>query len=194
MNNIEFAQLYENTIRNEFLMTATSETEVQFINKIFDDCVCINPRQEDNHFIKIKAHPNMTDDANGVSRKLKNIQLNLPLVFRYIIETLIEYEPLESKYDFIKLAIKIFLRLYDVSSVEINKNQCLMLMYLHNHGAYTSPLNEDQIVHAIETHKLPFSVEEYYNIIRFLQKMNSIYITNGHILLNEIVELSFEDC
>ena len=72
MNNIEFAQLYENTIRNEFLMTATSDTEVQFINKIFDDCVCINPRQEDNHFIKKKGDLNVKELLLHLSLSLAN--------------------------------------------------------------------------------------------------------------------------
>ncbi len=190
MNNIEFAQAYEDEIRSEFLNEAASDTENIFIQRVFDECFCFTPRQDNNHFIKIKAAS--TDDINGVSRKLANVKLNIPQLILLAVELTLETDKLETKFDFIKLGIKILLRSYQyIVKVELEKIECVLLCYLHEHNAYTTPVNEEQVFVDIQNGTLSLSRDSYLEAIRFLQNINAVYITGGHITLKEVVELSY---
>lgn len=191
MNNIEFAQAYEEKIRSEFLNEATSNIEVLFLQRMFDECICFTPRQDNNHFIKITAQ--YIDDLNGVSRKLANIKLNLPQVILLAVELALDTGDLETKWDYIKLGIKILLRSYqEIVKIELGKMECILLCYLHDHNAYTSPVNEEQVFMDIQNGTLSMSRDTYLVAIRFLQKINAVYITEGHITLKEVVELSYQ--
>lgn len=191
MNNFDYAQEIENNARKAILSDLNSNVEKKFAEKIFDELLVIEPREDESNIITIDMSSHYSEETKGISRKLSNVRLNLKEAMLLAFETTINLEAPTSTIDYVKLALNILLKTYIVSAVPIENNDCQLLIYLHNKNAYNNPIEEEQIISEIEGGIIPISKDAYKLSISKLVKMASVTIVNGKIWLNERVKLKY---
>lgn len=191
MNNFEYAQEIENNARKAILSDLNSDVEKKFAEKIFDELLVIEPREDESNIITIDMSSHYSEETKGISCKLSNIRLNLKEAMLLAFETTINLEAPTSTIDCVKLALNILLKTYIVSTIPIENNDCQLLIYLHNKNAYNNPIEEEKIVLEIESGTIPISKDAYKLSIAKLVKMASVTIVNGKIWLNERVKLKY---
>lgn len=191
MNNFDYAQEIENNAKKAILSDLNSDVEKKFAEKIFDELLVIEPREDESNIITIDMSSHYSEETKGISRKLSNIRLNLKEAMLLAFETTINLEAPTFTIDYVKLALNILLKTYIVSAVPIENNDCQLLIYLHNKNAYNNPIEEEQIISEIESGIFPISKDAYKLSIAKLVKMASVTIINGKVWLNERVKLKY---
>ena len=80
MNNFEYAQEIENNVKKAILSDLNSDVEKKFAEKIFDELLVIEPREDENNIITIDMSSHYSEETKGISCKLSNIRLNLKVL------------------------------------------------------------------------------------------------------------------
>jgi len=189
--NKEYIQKFKNEVKLNVLSDIINEREINYIDKIFNDYFNISPRNETNEIVYLDLSSNYSEEIKGISLKIENICLNLKEAIVLAIESSLDFETPDNSVALIKLAIKLLLKAYIVSSIRIEYNDCLLLLYLHNNNAYKTPVCEDKILEDIENGILKLSKEDYYKSIRNLMKISSALVICGEIYLKERVILKY---
>ena len=189
--NEEYIQNFKNEVKLNVLSDIINEREINYIDKIFNDYFNISPRKETNEIVCLDLRSHYSDEIKGISLKIENICLNLKETIILAIESSLDFETPDNVVALIKLAIKLLLKAYIVSTVNIDCNDCLLLLYLHNNNAYETPVSEDKILEDIENGNFKLSKEDYYKSIRNLIKISSVLVICGEIHLKERVILKY---
>ena len=190
MTNFEFAKRFEEDIKNEILNATHSQIEFQFVNEVFSKFLSITPRQDENRIIKIRI-PTALDNINGISTKISNVQLNLRETIIFASEFALGFGSPSNAIELILLALTATLKLYTLSTIRLNRNECSLLLYLHQNGAYEVPVLESEILDSIRKNELDLQESDYYSTIKNLIRISSIVIVDGRIILKEIVKLNY---
>lgn len=191
MTNFEFAQSHEFRIKGKYISKAKSEKESNYINNLFDNYIEITPKTEENQLVTLDLSSNLPDDIKGISKKISNITLNLKAATALAFELTINTETLESAIDYIKLALKITIELYCLSCVKLSEKACLLLLYLHKKDAYIKGIPEQEIFNDISNGTINITKKDYTIVISELDKMSTIAIKNGIIILREKMVLKY---
>ncbi len=191
MNNFEFAQEHESKIKNKYLSSANSDTQNRYINNLFDKYIEITPKAEENHLVTLDLSSNLPDDVKGISKKISNISLNLKAAIALAVELTINTEIPESTSDYIKLALKIVMELYCLSCVNLCKESCVILLYLHKKDAYVKGISEQQFFDDISSGIINITKNEYIVAISQLDKMSAVAVKDGLVYLKEKVTLKY---
>ena len=191
MNNFEYAQKLEEDLKQEFLLDARTIQEKEYIEFLFNSCIEIVPKQIANNFIDIDVSSRSPEDMKGMSCKLSNIKLNLKSSIIVAIETALTTEMPTDESDFIKLALNALLKLYILCRVEVSNDECQILLYLHQKGAYNTPITEEEIFQEMDCGNITLSKDKYASAMDNLVKLSAVYITDAKIYLVEQVKLKY---
>lgn len=191
MDNYEFAVSFEHQAKQELIYDAQSSMEKKYIELLFDRYLCIEPVEERNQLIHIDMKPHDPRDITGVSSRISNIKLNLREALLLAIESALALDIPNDASDYIKLALSAVLKVYILSRVKLDSSVCKLLLYLHENNAYEVPIPENKIYLDIDKGLLDMNRDEYHRSIHKLEKLASVVIINGEIVLNERIVLKY---
>ena len=190
-SNYDFAIDFEQKVIKEILSSISSSAEKEFIHTLFEKNLSITPRQEENQFISIDVSSPYSEEINGISKKISNVNLNLKNTISTAIEFALSTGVPETKFDLIKLALLAVLKLYVLSRIELGKPECMLLLYLHEHDAYNKPIHESSLLQAITQGELELTKDQYGIAIKKLIRISSVFIVSGEISLIEKIVLKY---
>lgn len=189
--NYKFAVDFATKIFNEMIEGVEDAVTKEFIENVFENYICIGLCQEENKLIDMDVSSQYPAEYKGISKKISNIRLNLKDSILAAIEVALSSGVPESKIDFLKLALLALTKLYVLSTVELTNAECLLLLYLHKKNAYDIPVSEKDIFDDISKGELNISREEYMISIRNLNRLASVIMVAGEILLKEKITLHY---
>ena len=132
-----------------------------------------------------------SDEYNGISCKLSNVQLNLKDSILTAIEFALGVGLPETQIELLKLALLAIIKLYVFSTVKLSNYECLLLLYLHEKDAYNVPISEEEIFDAISSGELRMNRNEYSVAIKNLIRIASVIVRASDILLKEKIVLQY---
>lgn len=190
-NNYEFAVEFESKVLNEMLQDTDDSRYREFIEYLFKNDICVTPREDESHMITVNISSQYPEEYGGISRKLSNIQLNLKDSIIAALEFALGVGIPETQVDFLKLALLATIKLYVLSTVELTNKECLLLLYLNEKDAYSTPVLEEEIFDAISRGELKMNRNEYSIAIKNLKRLASVIIIAGEISLREKIILYY---
>lgn len=191
MKNVEYAEKLENEVKKEILDNTTSTVEKEFVEKIFNQYLTIEVKEDINNMVDIDLSSHYPNKADGVTTKLSNVKLKLKEAILLAIETAINFEIPQNTADFIKLSLNILLKVYMLSRIPIGNDECQILIYLHNKNAYKVPVSEETIYQEIDNGTLKISKQAYHQAIDNLIKIASVFLVMDNIYLKERIKLNY---
>lgn len=189
--NYECAVEFETKIFNEMLQHASTPTQREYIVHLFKNDIFVIPHQDESQIITMNISSQYSDEYNGISCKLSNVQLNLKDSILTAIEFTLGVGLPETKIDLLKLALMAIIKLYVFSTVKLSNYECLLLLYLHEKDAYNVPISEEEIFDAISNGELRINRNEYSVAIKNLIRIASVIVRAGDISLKEKIVLQY---
>lgn len=190
-NNYEFAVEFESKVLNEMLQNTENSNYQKFIQYLFQNDIRVTPRDDESHMITVNISSQYPEEYSGISRKLSNVQLDLKNSIISALEFALGMGIPETSKDLLKLALLAIIKLYVFSTVNLSNKECLLLLYLHEKDAYTTPILEKKILDAISRGELKIDRNEYNIAIKNLKRLAAVIIIAGEISLKEKIILQY---
>ncbi len=189
--NKEYIQTLSNSLKQNIIICTDDKAQQEYIERLFSEKIDIIPKPIAHNIVRINLRPHNQQSINGISRRIKNIHINLKEAVITGIEMALTIDSPGTSVDLIKALILVVIKLMMLTKVELLNSSCVLLLYLHNHDAYNVPKLEEEVLADIDKGILKISKEDYYLALKQLEDISSLVIVDGKIELTETIILGY---
>lgn len=190
MNNIELVSQFEELIKQE-LEKGITQSEKEYIDLLFEKAVLFNAKKEVNDITGINVSSHYPEKYRGYCTKINNIHFNIHKAILLAMESAIDFNVPVDYIGYIKLALKSLIKLYIISTVELDGNESILLYHLYRIKANEKPIEERELFNEINNGQLELTESQFKVAMTTLQKMKIVSIDCGIITLKEKVIVKY---